>query len=328
MTAATGPGGVPLAAGQEPVEPVRGWWSRHALNTGTVFAVTVRGVRVLPRRVSYAIGHVGTWLAWRLMPATSDAIASNLAPLFPNESQQARRRRALDTYRSYAADTIDFLRALSASPDEARALFDLDANGGLSLERVVSGGRGALLVAGHFGNWEIGGILMARVLGLPLTIVAMAEADPEINRIRGEIRTAMGIRTLEVRRSLETALQIRRTLAENRFVALLVDRHVGRDRIAVSLLGRPAWFLQTPALLSYLTGTPMVPCFLERIGPGRFATVALEPIYVDRDLPRQEAIARATQQVADALGSRIRLKPHLWYQFYPYWSAPDEGTLQ
>ena len=131
MTAATGPGNVPPAAGQEPVEPVRGWWSRHALNTGTVFALTVRGVRLLPRRVSYAIGHVGTWLAWRLMPATSDAIASNLAPLFPNESQQARRRRALDTYRSYAADTIDFLRALSASSDEARALFDLDANGGL-----------------------------------------------------------------------------------------------------------------------------------------------------------------------------------------------------
>jgi Kdo2-lipid IVA lauroyltransferase/acyltransferase len=288
--------------------------------------MTVRGVRLLPRRVSYAIGHVGTWLAWRLMHATTDAIASNLAPLFPDESRQALRRRALDTYRSYAADTIDFLRALSASPEEARALFDLDAQGGLSLHHVLSDGRGALLVTGHFGNWEIGGILMSRVLGLPLTIVAMAEADPEINRIRGEIRTAIGIKTLEVRQSLDTALQIRRTLAENRFVALLVDRHVGRDRIAVSLLGRPAWFLQTPALLAYLTGTPMVPCFLERLGDGRFATIALEPIYVDRELPRQAAISRATQQLADALGSRIRLKPHLWYQFYPYWDAQDDGA--
>jgi len=309
-------------------EPMRGWWSRHALNNGTVFAMTVRGVRLLPRRVSYAIGHVGTWLAWRLMHSTTDAIASNLAPLFPNESRRALRRRTLDTYRSYAADTIDFLRALSASPEEARALFDLDAGGGLSLKRVLSDGRGALLVAGHFGNWEIGGILMARVLSLPLTIVAMAEADPEINRIRGEIRDAMGIKTLEVRQSLDTALQIRRMLAENRFVALLVDRHVGRDRIAVSLLGCPAWFLQTPALLAYLTGTPMVPCFLERVSAGRFATIALEPIYVDRDLPRHEAITRATQQVADALGSRIRLKPHLWYQFYPYWDAQNEGAAQ
>ena len=62
-----------------------------------------------------------------------------------------------------------------------------------SLERVLAEGRGALLVAGHFGNWEIGGILMGRVLRLPLTIVAMAEADPEVQRMRNETRAAMGV---------------------------------------------------------------------------------------------------------------------------------------
>ena len=36
---------------------------------------------------------------------------------------------------------------------------------------------------------------------------------------------------------------------------------------------------------------------------------------------------RATQQVANGLESRIRLKPHLWYHFYPYWDASTSLPL-
>ena len=51
-------------------------WTRHGLNNGVIFWLTVRGVRTLPRSVSYAIGHVGTWIAWRLMRATTKAVAA------------------------------------------------------------------------------------------------------------------------------------------------------------------------------------------------------------------------------------------------------------
>ena len=67
-----------------------------------------------------------------------------------------------------------------------------------------------------------------------------------------------------------------------------------------------------------------MPCFLERVGPASFTTIALEPIYVDRTRPRDRAIQEATQQIANALESRIRLNPHLWYHFYRYWDAQDE----
>ena len=306
---------------QAATAPLR--WTRHGLNNGVIFWLTVRGVRTLPRFVSYGIGRVGTWLAWRSMRATTNAVAANLSAVFPSESAAALKRRALDTYRSYAFDVIDFLRALSASDAEAHAMFDLRAESGQIFESVLREQRGALLVAGHFGNWEIGGVLMGRVLKLPLTIVAMAEADPGTNALRRETRDRMGIETLEVRQSLETPLAIRRTLAANRVVAFLVDRHVERDRIEVSFLGRRTWFLQTPALFAYLTEAPIIPCFLERVGPGQFTTVALPPIVVDRTLPRTAAIQQATQQMAAALESRIRLKPHLWYHFYSYWDAQD-----
>ena len=67
--------------------------------------------RILPTSLCYGIGHVGTWIAWRLMPGSNAALADNLRAVFPDESEDRLRRRALDVYRSYTRDAIDFLKA-------------------------------------------------------------------------------------------------------------------------------------------------------------------------------------------------------------------------
>ncbi len=316
----------PITAGSESARARSGpdalprRWTHHYLNSGLIFGLTVRGVRTLPRAVSYGIGHVGTWLAWRLMAETNAAVSDNLRAVMPEASDGQLKRYALETYRSYAYSTIDFLRAVSADERQAMATFDIRPEDRATFEGVLARGKGGLLVTGHYGSWEIGGLLM-RVLGLPLTVVAMLESDAEVNRLRRKTREQMGVHTLEVRQALETALQIRRLLGENRLVAMLIDRHLGRDRVQVTHFGRPASFLQTPALMAYMSGAPLIPCFLERIGPDRFRTFAADPIEVDRQLGREEAIRQATQRVADAIEARVRANPHAWYHFYRYWDA-------
>jgi KDO2-lipid IV(A) lauroyltransferase len=305
--------------------PVPRRWTLHGLNNGTIFGATYHGVRSLPRPISYGIGHVGTWIAWRAMRETRLAVADNLAAVFPTESRPALERRALDTLRSYAHDTIDFLRALSAPADEAETLFDMARPYKAVFQELSSRGRGIILVTGHYGNWEIGSLLVRRALDLPLTDVAMAEASPEVNRIRREIRESLGTDTLEVRQSFDTALQIRRRLADNHIVAMLIDRHYGRDRVPVTLFGRPAFFLRTPLLMAHATGAPVLPCFIERLEPGRFGPVPGEPVFVSPDRPRDEAIRQAAQRIADVLAVRIRQHPEFWYHFYRYWDAQRDA---
>jgi len=113
----------PLDVRHEAARPRR--WTLHGLNNGLIFGATNQGVRLLPRRLSYAIGHAGTWLAWRFMTETRRAIAANLSAVFPDESEEVLEARALHTLRSYARDTIDFLRALSDAPRTTERLFDL-----------------------------------------------------------------------------------------------------------------------------------------------------------------------------------------------------------
>jgi lauroyl/myristoyl acyltransferase len=296
-------------------------WTLHGLNNGAIFGATYRGVMRLPRRVSYAIGRGGTWVAWRLMPETRAAIAANLHAIFPRESARELERRARATLDAYARDVIDFLLALKAPDDQLPTLFShTDADDGLF--RVLQAqGRGIILVSGHYGNWEAGAVFLRRIVKQPVAVVTMTEPSPEVNRLRREIRELIGADTIEVGQSFDTALQIRRRLAEGTIVPILMDRPVGRDRVEVKFLGRRAWFLRTPVLMGFMTGAPLLPCFMERTGAGRFTVRAGTPIVVDRDRPRDTAIQAAAQEFADQLEARVRAHPEFWYHFYRYWDA-------
>jgi len=132
--------------------------------------------------------------------------------------------------------------------------------------------------------------------------------------------------SIEIGKSFDTALQIRRRLADNQIVAFLMDRHIGRDRVEVDFLGRKAAFLKTPALMAFMTGAPLMPSFIERTGPERFRVRVGTPIVVRRDRPREDAIAEASQAFADQLSESVRARPELWYHFYRYWDAQREDS--
>jgi lauroyl/myristoyl acyltransferase len=235
----------------------------------------------------------------------------------PDASDRELRRLALLMYRSYACDTIDFIRGLSLD----RAHFEpmvaqLDSE---RFDHLLGEGRGIILVGGHFGNWELGGVAIRLLRGYPLTVVGRPEPSPVVSELRRQMRDSLGIQTIEIGRMLETALQIRRALAANGVVAMLLDRHLGRDRVEVEFFGRRRSFLRSPAMIGYLSGAPLLPSFMIRQTDGRFLGVCGAPIRVDTTLPPEESIRHATQAFAVELEGRIRAYPHLWYQFYPYW---------
>jgi lauroyl/myristoyl acyltransferase len=301
-------------------------WTRHLLNTGFIFRTTYLGVSKLPPRVSYALGDAGTWIAHRLMTHQTGAVIHNLQAVFPDADTATLRRLARRTYRSYARDVVDFIRSLYIDPARARAMFNVETRTArTAIDAILAQGKGAILVGGHFGNFEIGSVMLG-AYGYPVTIVAMPEASEDVNRLRHEFRERVGADTLEVRGAMDTALQIRRRLADNRLVAFLMDRHVGRDRLEVTFFGRRAFFLRTPALIGYLTGAPLLPCAIVRHEGGPFDVITGQPIYVSREGHRDTEVARAAQAFATQLEALIREMPQCWYQFYRYWDAQDRAA--
>lgn len=304
-------------------EPIR--WVTHRLNGTFIVGGSYLGSRHVPLPLAWPVAHAGAFLVSRFMPSVRDALVDNLRAVFPHETDAQLRRRAYRTCHTYTDDWMDFMRSLSWSREKVLARFVYERAD--RLKDALALGRGAILVTGHFGNWEAGAVLM-KALQVPLTVVAMPEPDPNVNRIRHTVRTELDADTIEVRQSLDTPLQIRRRLAEGRAVAMLMDRHVARDRVPVTMFGRRAHFMGAPALLAYLTGAPLVPIFLVREGRGRFRARPQEPIVVDRTGDRDEQVQRATQHVATLLEHEIVARPDCWYQFYRYWEEPGSGRRE
>ena len=150
-------------------------------------------------------------------------------------------------------------------------------------------------------------------------MVAKAEPSESVTRLREKLRAKLGVRTIEVRRYLETALVIRTRLRNNEVVAMLMDRALGKDHVDVSFFGRPTPFLKTPALLARLSGAPLVPCFVFREGNG--FSVECGPLIRVAGGDDDASVRSAIQTIATMIETRVRQNPEMWYQFYPYWSS-------
>ena len=296
-------------------------WHLHGLNTGRIFGLARWGVDRLPRRLSDLVGYGGTWLAFHLARQSTAALIANQRVVVPGLSEGERRALALRTYRTYAQEVADLFRSLSMDRRQLAAMESPQA----SPAHLRTAAGGALLVTGHLGNLELGAVLLRGVYGLPLTVVVLPETDPAVNAQRHSMRTSAGIETLEVRDPSDTALAIRRRLAEGRVVVLVCDRPLGRDRVEVEFFGRRTAFLRSPALLSCLTGAPLVPSFILRQADGRYLGSTCEPIRVAREGDMAVNVRAAMQQFASVLETKVAAYPHLWYQFYPYWDKPDEA---
>jgi KDO2-lipid IV(A) lauroyltransferase len=253
-------------------------WQLHSLNTGLIFGLTWWGVSHMPRWASSALGHTCTWLACHAMRKATAGMVENFRVVFPERSEKELHALALKTYRHYAKDTIETIRSLRMTPGElAIHVYDTAA-----FDRVREEGKGVLLLTGHIGNWELGGVLLRTVYDYPLAVVGLPETSDDVNQMRQSMRSSLGIESIEVRQAADTALRIRRLLAQNYVVAMLGDRPLGRDRVEVEFFGRPTPFLQAPALMGYLTGAPLVPSFIMRQPNGVYSAYATEPIRVSR----------------------------------------------
>jgi KDO2-lipid IV(A) lauroyltransferase len=297
-------------------------WHPPALNNAFIVNATYRGVTWLPLWLTLGIGHAGTWIAYHLMRSGTRALIENFTGMFPEMSARDRRRLALRTYRSYARDTIYFMRSLSMDDGTLRGrVTHLDT---AAFDAALAAGRGAISVSPHFGNWELGGVIVGRLTSYPLAILVMREPDEGVHELRMELRRSLGIETIEVRQHLETALRVRSFLQRNGVVAILIDRHLDRDRVPVQFFGRPAYFLRTPARMAQFSGAPLVPVFVYRDETDdRFIVESGPVIEVPRGGDADASVAQATQQVATLIEAQIRKRPECWYQFYSFWAAQE-----
>ena len=232
VTASSPASPTPCATGRLGVTPARGCGAGHRRSTtGVIFGLTVRGVRraaarsVVRRSATSARGSRGALHARYQRGASR----TTCAPVLPDDTETRASTRCVD--RPIAATRATRSTFSARCRHHPKNCAGRSTWAGRPRDLRQRAARWPRRPARHRPLRELGDRRPAdgRVVNLPLTIVAMAEADPEVNRLRQDTRARMGIETLEVRQSLDTALQIRRMLGR-KSLRRAADRSASRPR--------------------------------------------------------------------------------------------------
>jgi len=291
----------------------------HHLVWGAVLALRGMGA-VLPLPLLRGCGALIGGMARHLGGRDMRRVRSHLRIAFPDldsrEIEALLRATMLHLGRT-AAETLWLLRA---SPEDVNRLCEM--RGQEHLFRALEAGRGAVLITGHVGNWEL---LNARLgtAGIPMTIAVRDVYDARIDRLATSLRSRFGSEVVHRGRGAGSSLFA--ALRRNRVNGLLIDQDI-RDipGIHVPFFGKPALTPLGAAQLALKAGCPVVPAFSHRREDGTHLAEVLPPLSPPRSEDPKEQIREITAAATAAIEAQIRRHPAQWVWMHRRWrTLPD-----
>ena len=177
--------------------------------------------------------------------------------------------------------------------------------------------KGALLLLGHFGNWELMG-LMSKVIGNPIIVIAKPmKKNKWVDQFITKIRNAAG---LEVISNVMASRKVMQALSQNRVVGILIDQRAKRSEgIWADFFGRKAPTTPGLAVLAMKTGAPVLPVFMVRNGFQKHRLLIKEPLELIRTGHIKKDVEANTQLFNHTLESMIRRYPDQWFWVHRRW---------
>jgi KDO2-lipid IV(A) lauroyltransferase len=278
----------------------------------------------LPWRWAVALGDFYGRCAAAFWPIARRAAMINLRRAYGPAMDRPRAARwTRETFGSLGrsiAEGIQFARRFKNGGDPGERIDVEDPE----LEaRILADPRPKIFVTGHLGSWEVAiGAASRRVRGGAVVIRRID--NPFLNAVVKRLRLRRGSEWIEKRGASSEAL---RRLRAGESVALLADENGGARGIFVDFFGRPASTHKTPALLSALTGAPIVAGAAIRRGDRfLFKLAVVEPRPAARAPDPDGEIRRLTAEVAAIFERWVRDTPTQWRWIHWRWRSRPDGT--
>ena len=177
-------------------------------------------------------------------------------------------------------------------------------------------GRGMIVATAQTAGWDVAAGALAEVQTRDVWVLMNRESDEDARQLHDRFRQAAGFRIVHVGNDPLASLPLLRHLRKGGIVTLKMDRlRPGMRTRAVQLLGQPWHLAEGPFRLAQLTGAPIVPVFVRRLGFLDYQTISGSPIHVPRRLNETQLDA-AAQGLTDELERFVRAYPTQWLRFH------------
>jgi KDO2-lipid IV(A) lauroyltransferase len=258
----------------------------------------------LPYRVQVAEGRALGRLLYRLLRRRRHIAAVNLALCFPDLTPAARQQLLRKHFASLGITLIEHGLAWWASDAMVRRLVEL--RGFENVERAIAGGRGVILLSGHFGALEFSG--RAFRLSCP---TAAGFYRPSRNPLVDEILRRVRKKSAPTLIPKQALRQVVRALRQGVPVWYAPDQSYRRAKSAlVPFCGEPAMTTTALTELARLGNAAVVPLLPTRLPDGGGYRIEMLPALENFPGASPEDDARRVNEILEA---HIRKVPEQYY---------------
>lgn len=286
--------------------PIKSLW-HHVRYLPLLSALTLtrwRAFEMRSRALGTAIGAVLRWF-----PPARRRVGREVRRIFPDMPRSERLRLGRDMGRRMGQTLFEIYHCAEFQLRQDK--FNVSGPGLATLEEARAAGKGAIIVSGHFGQWEaVRAVLKSR--GMETGAVYRPQTNRHYQRRLLAGIEAGGKPILETGRLGTKALV--QHLRSGGFIAILLDEKYA-EGVRLPFLGRPALTSLAAAQLAMKYGLPMVPAYGTRRADGSSFDVDFENAIPHTDPQTM------TQAFNDSLSARILAKPEQWYWLLDRWKG-------
>ncbi|HLZ70979.1 MAG TPA: lysophospholipid acyltransferase family protein [Dehalococcoidia bacterium] len=268
-----------------------------------------------PLRLSYAGAVLGAYVAWLFMPEQRANASANMGRVLGSGRRRQARRIARRSFVNYAKYLVDFIRLPELTAPQLAERFEFNA--WERYDAALAQGRGCILVLMHFGNWDLGGPVLAQ-RGYAFNAIAETQDHGRLNDDLVAARTKHGVKLIPMEKA---ATGIIRSMRRNETLAILIDRPLDDGGIEVEFFGAPIRVPAGPARIALRTGAKVIAVSQLRshAWSDRVRVIADFEIELPNSGDLEHDVRLLTRRILQAHERVIRRHPEQWYMFRRMW---------
>jgi KDO2-lipid IV(A) lauroyltransferase len=281
----------------------------------------IAGLSKLDWDTACSIGEQLGELGFRPLGIRRHVVETQIAAAFPDRDREWVEQTARASYRHLGRNAVE---AALISDRGTSGVLDLveSVDGWEHIEAAVHGGKAAIGVAAHHGNWELlGGFLAAK--GLAPEVVVRGMGNQKFEEYLNENRRKLGLTVVSDKAAVR---HMTKSLREGKFFCLLADQGVlGLASSFVPFFGRPAKTPRGFAVFGLRFDVSV--CFMDmlRLPNGKFRAV-FEPIEIDRTGDKEKDIDAMVERYSQVLEKWVRQYPGQYFWQHRRWRRQPAGT--
>ena len=309
-----------VAKGQSSAKALRQPTLAHRAEYYTMRA-TIAALRALSWNAACKIGEKLGALGYRPLGIRKRVVEKQIAAAFPNLDHDAVRKLARESYAHLGRTFIETALLDSLGRDGLQQLVET-VEGWEEVDDVMSKGKGAVLVTGHIGNWELAGAYVA-ARGVPLDAIARGMANPLFDAYVNRARAEMGMTIVH---DSDAVKRTPRSLRAGRAVAFVADQGVlGLASTFVPFFGRPAKTPRGAAVFALRFDVPVIFVVALRQPNGRFRIV-VERIEARRTGNMDRDVDAIVAAFTEHLEKWVRVVPAQYFWQHRRWRRQPPDT--